>query len=333
MAVISLPALYDLVSTKLTRSGASANAAQSVARSIVQAESDGMTPIGLGYLPTYCSHLRVGKVNGAAAPRLLPGKPGTVRVDAENGFAHPAIEFGAPDLIQAARSLGVAAMSVTRSYSPGILGHVVEPFAEAGLIALLMSNSPPNVAAWGGKRKIFGTNPMAFAVPRPGLPPLVLDMATSAVTKVGLVTKVKSGEPLPAGWAHDADGQPTTDGEAALKGSIAPLGGAKGAAILLMVEILAAGLTGSNWSKDASLYANDLGGPPGVGQLLIAFDPDGFPPDFAPRFSDHLEMLLGAMLADPGVRLPGDRRLAARAQAARDGVAIDPDTLSWLKEP
>jgi len=329
MTVISLPALHDLVRAKLTRSGASSIAAESVARSIVQAEADAMTPIGLGYLPTYCSHLRVGKVNGTAEPKLLSGKPGTLRVDAGNGFAHPAIEFGMPVLIEAAREFGIAAMSVTRSYSPGILGHVVEPMAEAGLIALLMSNSPPNVAAWGGRRKIFGTNPMAFAAPRAGKPPLVLDMATSAVTKVGLVTKVKSGEPLPPGWAHDAEGQPTTDGEVALKGSIAPLGGAKGAAILLMVEILAAGLAGANWSKDASLYANDLGGPPGVGQLLIAFDPDGF----APGFSEHLQALLDAMLADPGVRLPGDRRLAARAQAARDGIAIDPNTLVWLKEP
>lgn len=329
MAVLSLPALHDLVHAKLTRSGASSDAAESVARSIVQAEADSMTPIGLGYLPTYCSHLSVGKVNGTAAPRLLPGKPGVIRVDAENGFAHPAIEFGAPDLIKAARELGVAALSVTRSYSPGILGHVVEPLAEAGLIALLMSNSPPNVAAWRGRKKLFGTNPMAFAVPRAGKPPLVLDMATSAVTKVGLVTKVKSGEPLPPGWAHDADGQPTTDADAAMKGSIAPLGGAKGAAILLMVEILAAGLAGANWSKDASLYANDQGGPPGVGQLLIAFDPAGF----APGFAEHLETLLDAMLADPGVRLPGDRRLAARAQAALDGVAINPNTLAWLKEP
>jgi (2R)-3-sulfolactate dehydrogenase (NADP+) len=329
MPLLPLAILHDLVAAKLTRSGASVGAAESVARSIVQAEADAMTPIGLGYLPTYCSHLRVGKVNGKALPKLLPGKPGVIRVDAENGFAHPAIEFGAPHLIKAAQELGVAALSVTRSYSPGILGHVAEPLAEAGLIALLMSNSPPNVAAWGGRRKIFGTNPMAFAVPRAGRPPLVLDMATSAVTKVGLVSKAKSGEPLPPGWAHDADGQPTTDAAAALNGSIAPLGGAKGAAILLMVEILAAGLSGANWSKDASLYANDLGGPPGVGQLLIAFDPEGF----APGFSEHLEALLEAMLADPGVRLPGDRRLAARSQAARDGVAIDPTTLAWLKEP
>lgn len=329
MTRLPLTDLYDLVVAKLARAGAEPGAATSVARSIVAAEADDMTPIGLGYLPTYCSHLRVEKVNGAASPRFLPGKPGSLRVDAENGFAHPAIEFGLPALTKAARELGVAALSVTRSYSPGILGHVVEPLAEAGLLALLMSNSPPNVAAWGGRKKIFGTNPMAFAVPRAGKPPLVLDMATSAVTKVGLVTKVKSGEPLPPGWAHDADGHPTTDGEAALKGSIAPLGGAKGAALLLMVEILAAGLSGANWSKNASLYANDQGGPPGVGQLLVVFDPGGF----APGFAERLEALMTAMLAEPGVRLPGDRRLEARSRAARDGVPIASETLAWLKEP
>jgi (2R)-3-sulfolactate dehydrogenase (NADP+) len=328
MPNLSLSALFDLVAARLIIDGAGQEAAASVARSVVAAEADDMTAIGLGYLPLYCSHLRVGKVDGHALPRLINSKPAVVQVDAGNGFAHPAIEFATPALLSAAKTLGMAAMSVTRSYSPGILGHVIEPLAEAGFLALLMSNSPPNVAAWGGCRKVFGTNPLAFAVPRANKSPLVLDMATSAVTKVALTTRAKSGEALPLGWAHDADGHPTIDPKAALAGSIAPLGGAKGAGLLMMVEILAAGLAGANWSRDVSLYANDLGGPPGVGQLLIAFDPGGFSPGFAERLDD----LLVSMLDDPGVRLPGDRRLEARARAIADGVEVASETLAWLKE-
>ena len=328
MALVSLSLLQELVTGKLVLDGAGSRAAESVARSVVLAEADDMTAIGLGYLPLYCSHLRVGKVDGHARPRLTNSKPAVVLVDAGNGFAHPAIEFATPALLSAAKTLGMAAMSVTRSYSPGILGHVIEPLAEAGFLALLMSNSPPNVAAWGGRRKVFGTNPLAFAVPRVNKPPLVLDMATSAVTKVALSSRAKVGEALPLGWAHDSMGRPTTDPREALAGSIAPLGGAKGAGLLMMVEILAAGLAGANWSRDASLYANELGGPPGVGQLLIAFDPDGFAPGFAERIED----LLGCMLEDPGVRLPGDRRLEARARAARQGVEVASETLAWLKE-
>ena len=322
---VSLAQLHALVEQKLVRSGANLANARSVAASIVAAEADAIGSVGLGYLPTYCRHLKAGKVDGRATPIISHPRSGIVLVDAANGFAHPAIEAGQPVLIERSRQLGIAAMAVRSSYSAGVLGHCIEGIARAGLLVLAFTNSPPNVAPWGGRKPLFGTNPLAFASPRAAGEPLVIDFATSAVTKVALLARAKSGAPLPEGWAFDADGLPTTDA-AALKGSMAPAGGTKGAALGLIVELMAAGLTGARWSKDVALYSSDAGGPPGVGQMIMAVDCAAASPDYLERLED----LLTAMAVQEGVRLPGDRRLAARRRAAVDGVRVEDSVLALL---
>lgn len=315
---IALSELQSSVASRLRSEGAGAIAADSVARSIVRAEADGIGLVGLGYLPTYLAHLKSGKVDGNAKPVVSAPRPAIVAVDAAHGFAHPAFDAGLEPLLEAARQNGMASMAISRSYSIGVLGHPVEDLASQGLVALAMTNSPPNIAPWGGRKPLFGTNPMAFAAPRRGLPPLVIDQATSAVTKVALAKAAKAGGSIPAHWALDSQGRPTTDAADALAGSMLPFGGAKGAGLALIIELLAAGLTGANFSKDASPYARADGPPPGVGQMIIAFDPDAFADGFLDRIAD----LAAAMLAQDGVRLPGDRRLAARARAEADSIEL-----------
>jgi (2R)-3-sulfolactate dehydrogenase (NADP+) len=327
MPHFTLAGIEELAFAVLVARGASAEQARPVAISIRRAEADGIRSVGLGYLPTYLGHLSSGKVAGKAVPIMTRPRPGTVLVDACHGFAHPAFAAGLPALIGASRANGSATLAITRSYSIGVLGHPVEDIADAGLLALAMTNSPPNIAPWGGTKPLFGTNPMAFAAPRAGLPPLVIDQATSTVTKVALMAASKTGGPIPDTWALDASGMPTTDAQAALKGSMQAFGGAKGAGLALMIDLLAAGLTGANFSKDASPYARADGPPPGVGQLLMAFDPDAFAPGFADRIAD----LAGAMLMQDGVRLPGDRRLAARVRHERDGVDVDEALLAAIR--
>jgi (2R)-3-sulfolactate dehydrogenase (NADP+) len=319
MPVLSLDAISDLALGALTRAGAGMVASASVARSVVRAEADGIGPVGLGYLPTYLAHLRSGRVSGTARPIMTQPRPAVVTVDAADGFAHPALDVGIPPLVTAARSCGVATLAVTRSYSAGVLGHVVEDVADHGLIALGLTNSPPNMTAWEGRRKVFGTNPIAFACPRPGLPPLVVDQATSVVTKVALVEAAARAEPISEGWAFDAAGRPTTDPQAALAGSMAPAGGAKGANIALLVEVLAAVLTGATLSKDVVPYAKVEGPPAGVGQFIVAIDPGPQAAGFDGRLAD----LLAAMVEGSDARVPGDRRLRCRERAARDGVVVD----------
>jgi (2R)-3-sulfolactate dehydrogenase (NADP+) len=326
MTLLTLDEIEMLTFGALTRAGASEHQARPVARSIRRAEADDIRPVGLGFLSLYLAHLRSGKVDGKASPAMSTPCPATVSVDAAHGFAHPAFDLGLDALDKAARACGVASMAITRSYSIGVLGHPAEDIALRGLLAIVVSNAPPNMTAWGGRRKIFGTNPIAFAIPRENAPPLVVDQATTMVTRVALVAAAAEGRAIPDSWAFDANGLPTTDPAAALKGSMAPAGGAKGANIALLVEVLAAALAGADLSMDVHPYGIADGPPPGVGQLVLVFDPNGF----APGFSDRIEKLLGAIAAD-GARIPGNRRLAARFRSARDGVEVDDALLAQIE--
>jgi (2R)-3-sulfolactate dehydrogenase (NADP+) len=330
LPVLTLDAIDALAFEGLRQAGAADKPARSVARSIRRAEADGIRMVGLGYLPTYRMNLRAGKVDGNAEPLLDQTRGVVVKVDAANGFAHPAFDLALPDLKARARQAGMATLAIRRSYSAGVLGHWVEDLAEAGLVALAFCNSPPNIAPWGGRQALFGTNPMAFAAPRKHAPPLVIDQATSVVTKVALSERSRAGLPLEPGWALDADGNATIDGQRALAGgSLLPFGGAKGSNLALMIDLLAAGLTGATFSKDASPYAKPEGGPAGVGQLVIAFDPEAFASGFDLRIAD----LEDAMLKQRDVRLPGDRRLEARERIARDGIFVDDTLINSIRTP
>jgi (2R)-3-sulfolactate dehydrogenase (NADP+) len=193
---------------------------------------------------------------------------------------------------------------------------------------MAFTNASSTMAPWGGKTPFFGTNPWAFGAPRDG-DPLVIDSSSSATAFVNLANAAASGTPIPPHWALDPDGNPTTDPALALQGSIAPAGGHKGGALALMVEVLAAGLTGSNWSFQAASLGDDLGGPPQLGQTFIAIDPGAL----APGFTDRLAVMLTAMTDQPGVRLPGARRHANRTIHIEKGVTLtsaEVETLATL---
>lgn len=300
-----------------------ANAA-AVARSIAYAERDGQQIVGLAYLPTYCDHAACGKVDGHAVPALSALGQSCMHVDAKAGFAHPAIDLGLTPLMEAARRQGIAALSVGNSYACGSLGYFVETLAEQGFVALMAANASPSIAVHGGRTPFFGTNPLAFAVPRETSAPLVIDQSSSVVARVAVNDALRRGVPMPPGWALDADGQATTDPAAAA--SLLPIGGYKGAGLALFVDILAGALTGSNFSFEASSFGDCVGGPPRTGQFLIAIDPAIFG---GPGFTSRIEILFSAMLAEPGTRLPGDRRLAAR-RSHTSGIAVDNDLLSLI---
>jgi (2R)-3-sulfolactate dehydrogenase (NADP+) len=313
--ILTLDAVETLANDCLIASGASPLQAAAVARSIRDAEAEGTRGIGLGYLPWYCGHLRVGKIAGDAVPVLRRLAPGVVQVDAADGFSHPAFEAGEAALIAAADSQGIAALGIANAYACGVLGYFTARLARRGLVALMFANASSTMAPWGGRKPFFGTNPWSMAAPRKG-EPLILDSSSSATAYVNLANAAAAGEPIPPHWALDAEGQPTTDAQRALSGTIAPAGGYKGSALALMVEVLAAGLTGAHFSHRASSLGDDLGGPPRLGQTLIAIKPGA-------GFADRIEGLLSDMAAEPGVRIPGDRRHANRQRIESEGVAID----------
>lgn len=316
-----------LAARALQRAGASPLQAGSTARALVAAERDGQKGHGLSRIAQYADQVRAGKVRGDAAPRAEGIRSSAIQIDAGNGFFYPAFDAGFELLAEAARRNGVAAAAIRRSHHCGQAGLHVERLAEAGLIAFLYSNTPKGMAFWGGARQMMGTNPMAFAAPTPEGPPLVIDLALSVVARSRIVAAKNKGEPIPPEWAFDAEGRPTSDAAKALEGSIAPAGGPKGAALALMVEILAAALTGSRFGFEASSFLDDKGGPPDVGQVVIALDPAAFGPGFMARMS----VLLAAMAAEEGVRPPGATRLVNRRRAEEAGVDIAPALLAELR--
>lgn len=325
---LGLAEVEELALGALRRAGATAGQAAPLARAIAAAERDGIRSHGLAYLPTYCEHLRCGKVEGAAEPALERPRPGAVVVDAAAGFAHPAIELGFSALLPAARELGCAALAVRNSYNCGVLGYHVERIAAEGLVGLGFTNAPASIAPVGGRRPVIGTNPFALAVPDgQGGASLVVDQSASVVAKSEIMVCAREGRPIPSHWAFDAEGRPTEDPAAALAGSMAPSGGHKGFGAGLTTELFAAALAGATLGKDASPFSGTAGGPPRTGQFFFAVDPGGFSGGL---FAARRDALLDAIAGQEGARLPGSRRFAARARAEREGVAVRAELLERL---
>jgi (2R)-3-sulfolactate dehydrogenase (NADP+) len=318
MPTLTLPQAEALVAATLQRCRTGAGNARSVARALVAAEADGLKGHGLSRVPSYAAQAKAGKVDGFAAPVLTQARAGVLTIDAAHGFAYPALELAVAALPDAARAGGIAAAGIRRSHHCGAAGHPVERLAERGLLALMFANTPAAMAPSGGSRGVFGTNPIAFACPLPDREPIVIDLSLSKVARGNILAARQRGEQIPQGWALDADGQPTTDPAAALAGTMVPLGDAKGTALALMVELLAAGLTGANYAAEASSFLDAEGSAPGTGQLIIAIDPGAFGDGALARFA----VLAASIEQQPGARLPGTRRLAARRKAAADGLAI-----------
>ncbi len=319
MPNLTLAEAESLVVRTLVASRTAEPNARAVARALVGAEADGLKGHGLSRLPSYAAQARVGKVDGFAEPAVTRPRPAIVAVDAAHGFAYPALDAAVAGLPAVAREQGVAVAPIRRSHHGGAAGHPVERLAEQGLVALLFANTPSAIAPHGGSRAVFGTNPIAFACPLLGRPPIVVDLALSKVARGNIIAAKQRGEAIPEGWALDRDGRPTTDPTAALAGTMVPLGDAKGTALALMVELLAAGLTGAVYAADASSFMDAEGPPPGTGQLILALDPEALG---GPGGLERFAALAASIEAQDGARLPGARRLENRARAARDGLVV-----------
>lgn len=288
-----------------------------VASALVAAEIDGQAGHGLSRVSSYCGQAKSGKVNGHANPSANRTAPGFVAVDADGGFAYRAMDMAIDQVAEAAAECGIAAAAISNSHHCGQAGLHVEALAERGCVALLFANTPQAMAPWGGDTPLFGTNPIAFAAPRANAPPLVIDLSLSKVARGKIMAAGKRGEAIPEGWALDGAGQPTTDPKAALAGSMIPMGDAKGAALAIMVEILAVAVTGANFSFEATSFFDAEGARPGVGQLLIAIDVNR-----ASGFLTRMGVLTDAIEAQAEARLPGTKRLDNRAKAEADGIGV-----------
>ncbi|MFU1477190.1 Ldh family oxidoreductase [Roseovarius sp. C7] len=301
MPQVTLAEIERLSAHALINHGAAPWVAAHVADAIAKAESVGNKICGLYYLESYCKQLETGRVKGKAEPEVSRPRPGTVKVDAQFGFAQPAFAKGLPMAISAAQENGVAMLAVGHAHTCTSLGYFTEQIAREGMIGMGMTNASPIVAPPGGKTRVIGTNPFAFSVPDGvGGVAMQFDQSTTTVA-LGKITMAKAaGEAIPEGWAVDAEGHPTTDPEAALAGSLVSTGGYKGWGLGLMVELLAAGMTGGVASQDVKPLKAPEGPPHDLGQFYLIIDPAT-----SDAFGARLKQVAQAVAEDEGARMPG----------------------------
>ncbi len=320
---LSLDEVRELATVIFSAHGLSERQTAAVVETVTNAERDGCKSHGLFRVPGYIKSIKSGKVTKDAVPVLTDLAPAVLKVDGANGLAPLAIERGRQPLIDRARQQGIAALAITNSYHFAALWPEVEPLAEEGLVAFAFVSSLSFVAPAGGTKPLYGTNPMAFAWPRDGHPPVVFDQASSASARGEIQIHQRDGKKLPDGWGIDSDGLPSNDPTAVLGGAQLPFGGYKGAALAMMVELLAGALVGDVFSFEATANDNGDGGPSKGGELILAIDPakcvegGGAAAQLA-----HAEGLFAEILGQAGTRLPSDRRYAARAQTPTDGIQI-----------
>ncbi len=307
--VLNKKELFLLIMKILTQYRTSDFNAKCVAEALISAEIDNQKGHGISRLPSYVAQLKTGKLNGLVKPEVIDKKLASLRIDAKNGFAFSALSLAIEEASNLVKETGVVAISIFNSNHCGQAGYHVEKLANLGLVSMLFSNTPKAIAPWGGEKPIFGTNPIAFASPRLSSPPLVIDLSLSKVARGKIMFAKQQGTTIPEDWALNAKGEATTNPNEALKGSMLPIGDQKGAALALMIEILTAALGGSNFGYEASSFFDGKGRSPGVGQLLLVFDPKFFSSN---NFLNRVESLLMAMLEQDGVRIPGNNRIIKR---------------------
>ncbi|HKL54518.1 MAG TPA: Ldh family oxidoreductase [Roseovarius sp.] len=326
MVAVTLDEIESTTKAALMRHGAAEWIAAHVADAVRKAESVGNRICGLYYLESYCKQLETGRVRGDVTPEVSQPRPGVVSVDARMGFAQPAFARALPQAVAAARECGVASLAVGHAHTCTSLGYFTEQIARAGLIGLGVTNASPIVAPPGGKTRVIGTNPIAFSVPDDaGGIAMQFDQSTTTVA-LGKITMAKAaGEPIPEGWAVDAEGRSTTDPEAALAGSLVSMGGYKGWGFGLMAELLAAGMTGGVVSRDVAPLKAPEGKPHDLGQYYLLLDPD-----VSGVFFERLAAVGAGVAQDAGARMPGQGKQAQDPVTLEDAIWQQTRTLAGI---
>ena len=328
MPKFSLSEAFKLAKEKLQNSGCSEENCIGIIDGILDAELSGIKSHGFHYLPIYCNHLKIGKIKGKAKVSAEKISVSALKVNADNGFAHTAINLGFSSLFDMCTNSGIASMSIFNSYNCGVLGFHTKRIAEKGLVGMGFTNAPASIAPIGGKKAVVGTNPFSIAVPLEGKAAIIIDQSASVVAKSEISVRAKSGESIPEGWAFDAEGNVTTNAQKALKGTMAPCGGYKGFGTGLLVEIFTACIAGGNLGTQASSFAGEDGGPPSTGQFFIAINPE----KFNSNYPTTMKTLIESIIEQEGARLPGSKRQAAFQKNKVQDIEINDQLLERINQ-
>jgi len=323
--------LFRLAREALLRAGAHETMAETAAQHLVRAEEQGLPTHGMSRVPFYCSMLRSGRADGRARPSMAADKAAVCLIDNADGLPYESAAWAIEEVIQRARRNGIGFAGIRNSAHVGVLGIHLLKVAEAGMVGVAFTNSPAAIPAWGGKKALFGTDPVAFAFPRKGAQPIVVDLALTTVTRGKIMVAMQKGEKIPEGWALDRHGKPTTDPKEAIEqGSLFPIGGTKGAMLALAFELVCAALTGAAIGTEADSFFSEQGNKPRIGQAFLAIDPGALAG--MEKYFERVETVVRTMLADEGVRLPGAKRFASEKKLQQEGIEVADDLLAKIEK-
>ncbi len=323
--------LQGRVARIFENAGVRSATAGAVAHVIAAGERDGCKSHGIYRTQGCLATLSAGKVLPQVVPELHDSGQAVIEVDAGGGFSPAAFDVAEDILVERAKELGVAALVIRDCLHFSALWYEVEKLAERGLASLSMCPSYATVAPSGGKEPLLGTNPFAFGWPRAGEFPYVFDFATSVAARGEIELHRRAGTDLPAGWAVDRDGNPTTDPQTALDGAMLPFGAHKGSAISTMIELLSGAMLGEFMSQEALEFTGTTSLLPRHGALILALSPAVFAKRSGRDPIAEGERLIDA-IAGQGARLPSQRRFAARAQSERDGIVLTAAEFASLEQ-
>src|SRR3954466_934064 len=324
-------ALLQLARAALEKAGAHSKMAEAAARHLIQAEEQGLATHGMSRVPFYCGMLKNGRADGQAQPAMVADPAAVCLIHNKDGLPYVSVHWAIDEIIQRARRNGIAFAGIRNSAHVGVLGVHLQRVAEAGLVGFAFTNSPAAIPAWGGKKGLFGTNPVAAVFPRKGKDPIVIDLALTTVVRGKIMMAMKRGEKIPEGWPLDRHGKPTTDPKEAIEhGSLFPIGGAKGAMLALMFELVCAALTGAAIGPEADSFFSEEGNRPRIGQAFIAIDPGALAG--TEKYLERVETVVRTMLSDAEVRLPGSRRFAAEKAARSSGIDVADELLAQIEK-
>lgn len=319
MPQITIENLTELAARALRKAGASPTNALATARALVAADMEGLPTHGVSRVALYVQHLKEGRADGRAKPRVVKRKGATCLVDGGGGLAFAGAALAVREAVKRAQRHGVGFVGVTNSHHFGAAAYHLAPIADAGYAGLAFTNSPAAINAWGGKKAFYGTNPIAAIFPRRDATPIVVDLSLTEVVRGKIMLYAREGKPIPLGWAVDKDGNPTTDAQAALTGSLAAIGGMKGTMLAMVVELLCVALTGAAFSFENDTYF-EPGNRPRIGHAILAIDPEALAG--AEVYFSRVEDMIAKLLQDDGVRLPGSRRQQAAEHARTTGITL-----------
>src|SRR3954463_14738882 len=324
-------ALLQMARSALEKAGAHSKMAEAAARHLVAAEEQGLATHGMSRVPFYCGMLRKGRADGAAEPKLVADRGAVCLIDNADGLPYVSAQWAIEEVMQRARRNGIGFAGIRNSAHVGVLGIHLAPVAEAKLVGFAFTNSPAAIPPWGGKKPLFGTNPVAAAFPRREGAPVIIDLALTTVVRGRIMMAMRKGERIPEGWALDRHGKPTTDPKEAIEhGSLFPIGGSKGAMLALMFELICAALTGAAIGAEADSFFSEEGNRPRIGQAFIAIDPGALAG--TDKYLERVETVVRTMLSDAEVRLPGSRRFASEKAARAQGIEVPEELLAQVEK-